>query len=278
MDIFCREVRPFAPLIMDEIRFWLRIMQEHAFLICQGLASDQTECKKEAEQFQCVFGDLERRSCQALCGEDFCCFIEESCIAVNKFFIFKRKILHCLIECKICGGCLYPLLLDHMSREALYFLKLLHKFCHSEMPCEVDAIISENIFWLRIMAEHLSFTGILLDPSERRLIDQVQLLREEFEQIGLKARDLGSMLWHYEPTEALIRFEKEVNAATVNLCEFQVAVECAVKQCTAVSSITPLIADHTRRETEHFLAVLELIRKQLANCGEPQAAGCRDYD
>jgi hypothetical protein len=133
MDIFCRDVKPFAPLTMPEIKFWLRIMKEHALFIKFGLPCDQCELQEEAQCFFNVFADLEQRSLQVHCAEEFTRFTERTMVAVKNIFAFKRHILHLLIECKICGGCLYPLLLDHISREALYFLKLLRKCCEGDM-------------------------------------------------------------------------------------------------------------------------------------------------
>lgn len=277
MDIFCREVKPFAPLTKNEIRFWLRIMKEHALFIYLGLPCDQAELREEAQRIYNAFEDLEKRLCEIKCGEDFSFFVDRVIIAVNNIFAFKRHLLHLLIDCKICGSCLYPLLIDHISREALYFLKLLHKICNGEMRYPVDAIVSENVFWLRIMADHLKFIRGLLDPSERRLMAQAQILSDRFDQLGLQARDLDSMLWHYKSNNELIRFEKNVTEATVRLRDFKTSAEELIKQCAALSIIPPLLADHVRREAEHFLEILELIREDLLKCEESPICCC-DYE
>jgi len=277
MDIFCREVIPFVPLAMHEIRFWLRIMKDHTLFICLGLPCEQTELREDAQKFFNVFEDLEQRVCAVHSGEDLSCFVEQIAVAVKNIFIFKRHVLHLLIECKICGGSLNPLFIDHLSREALYFLKLLQKFRDCAMRYPVDAMISENVFWLRIMAEHLKFIRGLVDPAERQLLGQLNGLSEEFDQLGLQARDLDSMLWHYRPNDDLIRVEKEVMLATARLRDFLAALECLIKECAALTTIPPLLVDHERRETEHFLRILEQIREALLKGDEP-SPGCSDYD
>ena len=277
MDIFCRETKPFAPLILNEIGFWLCILKEHALLIYMGLPVEQSELKQEAQQFQRVFENLEQRLCEASGGESFSLFIQTACLAVKNFFDFKRHILHCLLECKICGGCLYPLMLDHMSREAMYFLKLLQKFCNSDMDYLVDEIFSENIFWLRITSEHLAFYRELLDPSERQFRGESDFLRKEYALLGLKARDLGSMHWHYQPTNDLIRFERDISLLTARLQSFQEATGIMTLNCQIVSQINPLLAGHYKRETDHFMEIVELIRKELLN-SEQGYAGTRDFD
>lgn len=65
-----------------------------------------------------------------------------------KIYLPLNAILHLIIECKI-GGANYPLLIDHISQEAIYFLKLLQKICDGSMECPVDSIVSDNVFWLR---------------------------------------------------------------------------------------------------------------------------------
>ncbi|MDR3588528.1 MAG: DUF2935 domain-containing protein [Negativicutes bacterium] len=277
MDIFCRDVVPFVPLAMHEISFWLRIMKEHALFICLGLPCDQNELREDAQKFHNVFEDLEQRICAVHGGEDLACFVEQITVAVKNVFIFKRHVLRLLMECKICGGSLYPLFVDHLSREALYFLKLLQKFRDNAIRYPVDAMISENVFWLRIMADHLKFIRGLTDPAERQLLGQLRSLSDDFDQLGLQARDLHSMLWHYQPTDGLIRVEKDVMVATAGLRDFLCATERLIKECAALTITPPPLADHVRREAEHFLRILDQIRAALLNDEEP-SAGCVDYD
>jgi hypothetical protein len=277
MDIFCREAVPFVPLAMHEIRFWLRVMKEHALFIYLGLPCDQAELREDAQRLHNVFEDLEQRVCAVHGGEDLTCFVEQVMVAVRNAFVFKRQILRLLIECKICGGCLYPLFVDHLAREALYFLKLLQKFRDSAMRHPVDAMVSENVFWLQIMADHLKFIRGLVDPSERQFLGQLQSLSEEFDQLGLQARDLASMLWHYRPTNDLIRVEKDVMVTTARLRDFLAAAEKLIMEGAALTITPPPLADHVRRETEHFLCVLEQIREALLKDDEP-SAGCPDFD
>lgn len=274
MDIFCREVEPFVPLTIHEIRFWLRIMKEHSLFIKLGLPCDQTALIEEAQRFYDCFAELEKQACQVQCDDHFRSFVKQVLTAVKNIFSFKRHLLHLLIECKIRGGSNYPLLIDHISREALYFYKILEKIRNGEMRYPVDAIVSENVFWLRIMADHLKFIRGLLDPSEREFIDKTNVLSNKFDQLQLHARDFDSMLWHFRPTPDFIRFEKEVTDATIRLRDFKAAAEELIKQCAVLSLIPPLLADHVRREAEHFLEVLELIQGEMMQGSNPDIILC----
>lgn len=274
MDIFCKEVQPFVPLNVHEVRFWLRIMKEHSLFIKLGLPCDQTQLISEAQGFYNVFEDLENTAARINCDNNFERFIERVIIAVKNIFCFKRHLLHLLIECKIRGGANYPLLIDHVSREAMYFLKVLGKIQDGEMKYPVDAIVSENVFWLRIMADHLKFIRGLLDPSEREVLNTSNILSDKFDQLQLHARDFDSMLWHFRPNNDFARFEREVTNSTIELRNFKATAEELIQQCAVLSLIPPLLADHVRREAEHFLEILEMIQSETADCQHPHIIHC----
>ncbi|MDT8902410.1 DUF2935 domain-containing protein [Anaeroselena agilis] len=276
MEIICREVRPYPPLDMHQVRFWLRIMKEHALFIRLGLPCDQTELRKESQCFYDLFEKLEQKACHVNCGEAFRAFVEEVMVAVKNLFAFKRHLLCLLIECKIRGGANYPLLIDHISREALYFYKLLQKICDGEMEYPADAIVSENVFWIRIMADHLKFIRGLLDPSEREVFEQTQALSDKWDGLNLHARDFESMLWHMRPNNDFARFEKTVTDAAVELRGFKATAQELIERCSVLSLIPPLLADHVRREAEQFLRILEMIGGELGECQGSPIIRCDD--
>jgi hypothetical protein len=232
------------------------------------LPCDQTELISQAQEFFNVFENLEKAAARINCENNFERFVEQIIIAVKNIFCFKRHLLHLLIECKIRGGSNYPLLIDHVSREAMYFLKLLEKIKNGDMKYPVDAIVSENVFWLRIMADHLKFIRGLLDPSERGFFDTANTLSDKFDQLQLHARDFDSMLWHFRPNNDFMRFEKEVTDSTIELRNFKATAEELIQQCAVLSLIPPLLADHVRREAEHFLEILEMIQGDMSECDD----------
>ena len=263
MDIFCRGVKPFPPPAIAEVLFWLGIMRDHAQFIDLGLPCAESDLKIEAQKFSAVFGDLEDRFAKEASEEEFSRLVAVTTMAVGKFFVFKRHVLHLLVDCRLCGGWLNPLFVDHLSREALYFRKLLKKIAGCGMTFPVDAMVSENIFWVRGIADHVKFIRGLIDPSERAFVLQAKGLGGKFDGLSLQARDLASMLWHYRPNNELVQFEKDLRVASGEAVDFFAAAESLVTRCAAAAVLSPLLADHIRREGEHFLAVLELIRQCL---------------
>lgn len=82
---------------------------------------------------------------------------------------FKTKILSDVICCRI-FTVNYPLLIDHILREAKFYFQLVRRLQNrEEINLEKEAYEQET-FWNRIMAEHSKFIRGLLDPTEDELI------------------------------------------------------------------------------------------------------------
>lgn len=81
---------------------------------------------------------------------------------------YKRKVLGLTLRCEIRTNN-FPLLVDHISREAAYFANRLKELNEGKLAPQPDTIIQENLFFLKIMADHAKFIGHLLDPSEQKL-------------------------------------------------------------------------------------------------------------
>ncbi|TJY41304.1 DUF2935 domain-containing protein [Cohnella pontilimi] len=255
----------FIERSLTENRFWLRIMKEHSFFLCEGFSKDDIGLIQEANRFFHYFDQLLQRShtipatVQAVRALN-----DESIQAVSALRNFKRNLLILIINCKI-KGFNFPLLVDHIAREAEYFVRNLMKFNQGIMEPIQDAIISENVFWLRIMMEHSRFIGSLLDQSERNLVHQALKFGDDFEILLGQARDVESMLYNKQPTYPIIsKMNKDSENATVELRNFKRAGLEFIRTCQIRSVIDPLLADHVVREAEHFLMIIQILQQRLA--------------
>ena len=254
---------PLEPLSLEEVKFWLRIMQEHALFIKAGLPCDQSEFIDEAQAFDQEFESLRLRADGVKSDKKFNEVIHVSHVLVKEFYVFKRKLLHMMLECEL-GGWNFPLLLDHMAREAEYFMRLLDKLkCSKTTPVNGGNKALENTFWLRIMADHAKFISHLLDPSERNLISTAVAFSEEFDNLYIQGRDFSSMLHCYHEVASFKRFMQDVRAATLRLRDFKRAAEEMIAECRLVGLIPELLADHVRREADHFLILLVMMEKGI---------------
>ena len=253
---------PLEPLNLEEVKFWLRIMQEHALFIKAGLPCDQKEFIDEAQAFDQEFASLRLRAEGVKSDKKFTELINDCQCLVKEFYTYKRKLLHMILECKL-GGWNFPLLLDHIAREAEYFMRLLDKIKNCKVPVNGGTKAEENAFWLRIMADHAKFISQLLDPSERNLINTANAFSEEFDNLFMQGRDFSSMLHGYPEVAAFKRFMQDARAATVRLRDFKRAAEEMIVECRLVGLIPALLADHVRREADHFLMMMTMMEKGM---------------
>lgn len=248
---------------LEEARFWSRIMEEHALFILLGLPCDQPKLQEKAKFFINLFSDLKRRL-------DETCKLEGDLLrdlieAVKLIIEFKAKLLRLIIQCKEAPGSNYPLLLDHIRREAERFLCLLIKPVPED---SLDLLLEQEVFWLRIMKEHIEFVIHLLDPSERELIEQAEEFRKTFSRLLETARDLESMN-EAKPKNfnTVIRFTQDVVRNTMQLRDFKAAAFELATLCELLSIIsTPLLLDHIRREADKFLSELEVLLPEVIRC------------
>lgn len=248
---------------LEEARFWSRIMEEHALFIKLGLPADQPKLREEAKAFIDLFSDLRKRldKVNKLEGD----LLDDLIKAVKLIIEFKAKLLRLIVQCKEAPGSNYPLLLDHIRREAVRFLGLLLKPVPED---SLDLLLQEEVFWLRIMKEHIEFVIHLLDPSERELIEQAEEFRKTFSRLLETARDLESMN-DIRPKDfnTVIRFTQDVVRNTKQLRDFKAAAFELATLCELLSIVsTPLLLDHIRREADKFLSELEALLPEVIRC------------
>lgn len=254
----------FIQRSLEENKFWLRIMKEHALFLGEGFNRKDKNLIQQTDRFFYFFEQLEKRAHQTPNTVDAIRKLNEDSIQlVYGFRNFKRNLLILIINCKV-SGFNFPLLVDHIAREAEYFMRSLQKFNQGIMDPIQDAIISENVFWIRIMMEHSRFIASLIDDSERNLVIQARKFGDDFEVLLNQARDVESMLYNKQPTYPIIgKMNKDSESATAELRDFKKAGLELIKSCQIKSVINPLLADHVVREAEHFLYMISVLEDRL---------------
>lgn len=280
---------PGGTLTMEEVKFWLEIMREHALFIKLGLPCDNTALINEAEGFYKDFGTLLKRTGRINDERQFVKFITDSMDVVTEFLRFKRHLVHQMLVCRISGNN-PPLMIDHMAREAEYVLAIFGRIKDQAKNPHLSKT-RENVFWLRIMTDHTKFIAGRLDPSERAIINTVEDFSHEFDDLFLEANDFYSMLTH--PSQLPLpavgkkakklgynmlphlkppvyeRFVRDVRTSVLRLRDFKKALYKMTEECRVASIIPPLLADHVRREADHFLMILAMMEKGMIDtCGD----------
>ncbi len=157
---------------------------------------------------------------------------------------FKEKLIKSQLECKIFTT-LYPLLIEHILREAKLYMESLKSLQNRKLP---DRTICDELnFWNQIMEEHLEFIDGLLDPTEENLKETAEELAETLEKI------LEENCNKNNEKEILNKSLK----ATEKVMAFKKAGTQGLLACKIRSIIIPLLGDHVLREANHYLRILK---------------------
>ncbi|WP_409346237.1 DUF2935 domain-containing protein [Paenibacillus sp. MBLB4367] len=261
----------FVVRSLNEVQFWSRIMKEHSLFLRLGFRCEDTQLINEANYFYRLFEGIEQRSHTFGADTDPLAirqFNVEVHTAVSHIWVFKRKILGLILTCQLPGQNNFPLLVDHVSREANYFRNRLEELNQGKLEPLQDAIIDENVFFLKIMADHAKFIGHLLDPSERKLVDQARDFSHDFDQLLFQAQDLDSMRPQSQTQPLLTQFLDQNRVSVKSLRDFKQAARDLIMQCKIKSIIHPLLADHVFREAERFLEIIDMFEGALTGAGK----------
>lgn len=171
---------------------------------------------------------------------------ERSLWLLDQLIDFKERIL-----CQVRNGNLfttnYPLLIEHILREAKLYRSTIENILNDTCVCYDDLLQTEN-FWNRIMMEHAWFIRGLLDPSEEELIATADGFAEDYRrllEIAKKREELS-----------LSELTQESLAETLDYRQFKTAGAKGILNCDIESIILPLLADHVLREANHYIRLL----------------------
>ncbi|MDI9493223.1 MAG: DUF2935 domain-containing protein [Bacillota bacterium] len=168
---------------------------------------------------------------------------------LSRFIDFKMRVLDDMLTCKM-FTVNYPLLIDHIMREAILYRMLLQRLNENE---EVDIereAIEQEMFWNRIMAEHSLFIRGLLDPTENDLIVAANNFGNEFNALYERSREAMDL------TMSISQLTQDSLDATMRISEFNAQGTQGILDCKVRSIIIPLLGDHVLRESNHFIRLL----------------------
>ncbi|UWG95856.1 DUF2935 domain-containing protein [Dehalobacter sp. DCM] len=167
---------------------------------------------------------------------------------------FKSTILSQVLACKMFTNS-YPLLIDHIMREAKFYWRMVQKIeARERMNLEAE-ILEQELFWNRIMAEHSKFIRGLLDPTEDELITTANNFGHEFDQLTAEAKAA------IDKSIPILKVTEDSLRATRALRDFKAQGTNGIAECKIRSIIIPLLGDHTLREANHYLRLLKSYRQ-----------------
>ena len=174
-------------------------------------------------------------------------------IAITQSLIgFKTSVLDNVLACRM-FTLNYPLLIDHIRREAILFVELLRKSQNGVMEDNVRFAVEQESFWNRIMAEHAKFIRGLLDPTEEALFEIANNFGKEFDVLTARALALHNQI------NLLPQVTQESLEATTRIRDFKRQGTEGILDCKIRSIILPLLGDHVLREANHYLRLLKIL-------------------
>ncbi len=171
---------------------------------------------------------------------------------------FKENLLENIRACKMTTT-LYPLLIEHILREARFFMHMLSSISRGDTMMRPEDMINQEVFWNRIMAEHSKFIAGLLDPSQEQLIDAARMFGKQFDTLTDQAKQAATQ------TMNISQVTDDSLSATLKLRDLKSAGTKGFLECKIESIIGPLLGDHVLREANHYLCVLGLCKNIKAD-------------
>jgi len=276
----------------DEMRFWLRIMFEHAKFIRGGLnpSVEQEQFIQRAEYFAT---NIEKLYTMAVNTNPqdinrINALVDSSINWTVALRDFKAQLFVILEQCRAVAT-LPAGLLDHIRREADFFLTMLYRLKGLPVPPEnilgipnaniptslVPKLLipfmgnqipriarDENLFWLRIHKEHgevlllIAYRPKIQDmlyEATARFEEQLEVLLEEATRIP-------------EQPVALKAFNAKAYVVMKEWHDFLVKIYKEITECEVPSgqiNAPALILDHMAREAQYYLEVLLIVNKVL---------------
>lgn len=167
---------------------------------------------------------------------------------------FKTTVLTSVLACRMFTAN-YPLLIDHILREAKLYLKMINQLQNRENINLEREAYEQELFWNRIMAEHSKFIRGLLDPTENDLIKMANDFGNEFDQLTAEAQQA------IDRTIPLQQVTRDSLKATRDIRNFNTQGTQGLIGCKIKSIIIPLLGDHVLRESNHYLRLLNMFNR-----------------
>lgn len=183
--------------------------------------------------------------------------LNQQAIRVTQSLIdFKVTILNDVLRCRL-FTLNYPLLIEHILREARLFVSMLERLqCRTMMDLTSEMIMQEA-FWNRIMAEHAKFIRGLLDPAEDALFTTANNFGNEFDKLTEEAKEAA------DRALPIKKVTTDSLNATRRIRNFKTEGTQGILDCKIRSIIMPLLGDHVLRESNHYLRLLETFEKAV---------------
>ncbi len=227
--------------------YTLKAEEKSTFYTGVNIPTNITEKELELVGGNCI-------GCDEKLEKKVCILNERAIDLINSIIEFKVDILTNVRSCNM-FTVNYPLLIDHILREARLYLSMIGRLQKREKIDYEREIYGQELFWSRIMAEHSMFIRGLLDPTENNLINAANDFANEFQELN------KAVLEAIDKSIPIDEVTEEMLEATMEIKDFNTQATIGLLECKILSIILPLLGDHVLRESNHFIRLLERFKE-----------------
>ncbi len=250
----------------SEIYFWSGIMRDHAEMFLTSLSSREQSFIREASCFKNAFSALRDDAKRLHESHNPCTdlsLVNRAFTLLCSFINYKRLAVRKLLKCEIELG-LAPTFINHMINEAMEFNRVLN-ILQANVPINpVMKNIHLHKIWLPDASGHAAAVAAELDPTEAMLIKEAEEFKKAFDNLYIKAVELGQMLERACLENGSLQWlNTQVEKKIDEFICFLDKVRDLRKACKALGTLKPFIPDHMIREEKYYLAKIHRMSEVL---------------
>lgn len=252
-------------LAWADARFAVDIMAEHSLffsmLMPEEVAPDQ---KRQAQEFQQryvrLFHEIDQKGPPG--WSETKAFVRNVKNEIQPLIDYKEENHKAQVKGEL-QSLVWPLFFDHTRREAVRWVDRLEEIAGGNTELERKEVVG---FWGGIMDEHARFVAHLLDPDEYELVETAFKTSDVFQALA-KGRTGPVRAFVKQPLTVANSLMKNpeldaVESAAETILEFKTDAARKIETGKIRSIISPILADHVRRESVKFLDELKRTKEQ----------------
>ena len=249
-----------------EHRFWLQVLGDHSRFIRDALAPKETEEIARAEHFVAQYDKLLGQARKPLAGAGLTALNAAASGLTAELRAFKLHLLQRHLTGTISIG-LSPSFLNHMVNELEEYERVLRELSAGR-PAPLYHPLHYHLVWLQDAYGHAASITGHLDMAEKKLQQESEAYRNQFEHFYLKAVEMaGYLRTNVKRFPALAKFGSDVKMEMLLFMKFlHELLELDISK-ELLGTIAPLMADHMAREECYYLTKLsEVSDLEKPNC------------
>ncbi len=244
------------PELKKDIVFWSDIMRDHAMFQANAFTAQEMSYVQTSMYYKNYFQNAAKKFENSKNIEEE--MLSELLSVLESFIEYKKGLLRGLLMCRIQMN-FPPTLINHQINEAMEFRHIL--MMPEESIADAPATLASHIkIWLADGSGHAAGLMAFIDPAETLITSEVQMFKEKFDKLFIKASELEMMLDRVDLCDgALMLLADETVEWLENFTIFLEKFKELRAQCKVLGNgtLSPIIPDHFMREHMYFVSKIK---------------------